>query len=117
MTWADAISLKISFFAFMANWIIYCVFGVFFAVLSAVLVKKFAPFAAGSGISEVKTILGGFIVKGFLGLNTLFIKCIGLVFSVASGLCVGKEGPMVHIACCCANVFTRFFNKYSLIPG
>jgi chloride channel 3/4/5 len=41
--------------------------------------KKIAYFGAGSGIPEVKTILGGFVIRGFLGFRTLLIKLIGLV--------------------------------------
>jgi hypothetical protein len=37
--------------------------------------------ASGSGIPEVKSILGGFVIRGFLGLQTLIVKCIGLVQS------------------------------------
>eukprot|EP01135_Chromosphaera_perkinsii_P005259 Nk52_evm9s328 gene=Nk52_evmTU9s328 len=83
-----------------------------FGVLSAVLVQQFAPYASGSGIPEVKTILSGFVIRKYLGLWTLLIKCIGLVLSVASGLSLGKEGPLVHVACCCGNIFSRFFVKY-----
>lgn len=43
--------------------------------------KKIAYFGAGSGIPEVKTILGGFVIRGFLGFRTLMIKLIGLVIS------------------------------------
>jgi chloride channel 3/4/5 len=75
-------------------------------------VVRLAPYAAGSGISEVKVILGGFVIKRFLGVMTLVVKVVGLVFSVGSGMNVGKEGPFVHLACCCANVVARFFPKY-----
>jgi len=34
------------------------------------LVKGIAPYAAGSGISEIKCIIAGFIMKGFLGFAT-----------------------------------------------
>lgn len=36
-------------------------------------------FAAGSGIPEVKTILSGFVIRGFLGIQTLWIKVVSLV--------------------------------------
>lgn len=68
--------------------------------------------AAGSGVAEVKVILSGFIIRGFLGIRTLIAKTIGLILSVASGLSIGKEGPYVHIAACVGNVACRIFEKY-----
>ena len=83
-----------------------------FALTSASLVKSFAPYAAGSGISEIKCIIAGFVMKGFLSFWTLLIKSIGLPLAIASGLSVGKEGPSVHYAVCTGNVISRFFDKY-----
>lgn len=83
-----------------------------FAFTAARLVKAFAPYAAGSGISEIKCIIAGFVMKGFLGPWTLLIKSIGLPLAIASGLSVGKEGPSVHYAVCTGNVISRFFEKY-----
>ncbi|KAI5207072.1 hypothetical protein E4T39_02139 [Aureobasidium subglaciale] len=68
--------------------------------------------AAGSGVAEVKVILSGFIIRGYLGLRTLLFKTLGLILSVASGLSLGKEGPFVHIATCVGNVACRMFEKY-----
>lgn len=68
--------------------------------------------AAGSGVAEVRVILSGFVLHGFLGLRTLIIKSAGLVLSVGSGLSLGKEGPYVHIATCVGNVACRLFKKY-----
>ncbi len=68
--------------------------------------------AAGSGVAEVRVILSGFVLHGFLGLRTLVIKSAGLVLSVASGLSLGKEGPYVHIATCVGNIACRLFFKY-----
>ncbi|KAH0283882.1 CLC voltage-gated chloride channel, partial [Aureobasidium sp. EXF-3399] len=68
--------------------------------------------AAGSGVAEVKVILSGFIIRGYLGLRTLMFKTLGLILSVASGLSLGKEGPFVHIATCVGNVACRMFEKY-----
>lgn len=68
--------------------------------------------AAGSGVAEVRVILSGFVLHGFLGMKTLVTKAVGLVFSVASGLSLGKEGPYVHIATCVGNIACRLFSKY-----
>lgn len=104
--------------------------------MSAVLVKEYGPYARHSGIPEIKTMLGGFVIRRFLGLWTLITKSLGLVsfvfktfkrtiyfstlslgtdlnikkvLAVASGMWLGKEGPLVHVACCCANLFTKVF--------
>ena len=63
-------------------------------------------------IPQVKTILSGFIIKGYLGVLTLLVKCVGMVLSVGAGLSLGKEGPLVHVACCCGNLLTNLFSKY-----
>ncbi|KAJ3186073.1 hypothetical protein HDU85_000988 [Gaertneriomyces sp. JEL0708] len=73
--------------------------------------------AAGSGIPEVKTILGGFVIRGFLGVRTLWVKTVALILSVSSGLTIGVQGPLVHIACCVGNVLSRMFNKYATNEG
>ncbi|KAI0243796.1 glycerol ethanol, ferric requiring protein, partial [Massospora cicadina] len=92
--------------------IFYVSFGTLFALLSAFLVRRFAPTAAGSGIPQIKTILGGFAFPHFLGESTLMIKTIALVLAVSSGLSLGKEGPSVHLACCIGAVISKWFSKF-----
>ncbi|KAL8702842.1 MAG: hypothetical protein Q9201_003982 [Fulgogasparrea decipioides] len=94
------------------NYFFYFVSSTIFALAAASLVRAFAPYAAGSGISEIKCIIAGFVMKGFLGFWTLLIKSICLPLAIASGLSVGKEGPSVHYAVCTGNVISRFFGKY-----
>ncbi|XP_062514536.1 H(+)/Cl(-) exchange transporter 3-like isoform X2 [Corticium candelabrum] len=98
--------------SYAVNYILYLAIAVAFAALSAVLVKVFAPYACGSGIPEVKTILSGFVIRGYLGAWTLLIKALTMMTAVAAGLSLGKEGPLVHVACCCGNIFSRLFPKY-----
>ncbi|PQE08207.1 Chloride channel 3 protein [Rutstroemia sp. NJR-2017a WRK4] len=73
--------------------------------------------AAGSGVAEVRVILSGFVLHGFLGFKTLVIKTLALILSVASGLSLGKEGPFVHIATCVGNIACRLFSKYDENDG
>lgn len=68
--------------------------------------------AAGSGIPEIKTILSGFVIPHFLDLKVLVIKAVGAVFAVATGMCLGKEGPFVHISTCVAYLVGSCFPKY-----
>lgn len=43
------------------------------------LVRSYAIYARHSGIPEIKTVLGGFMIKNFMGPWTLAIKSLGLV--------------------------------------
>ena len=69
--------------------------------------------AAGSGIPEIKTILSGFVIPHFLDLKVLVVKAIGAVFAVSSGMCLGKEGPFVHISTCVSYLVATMFPKYT----
>lgn len=100
-TWPEVFSAsRYGAGAYIVSYIFYILWALLFASLSASLVKMFAPYACGSGIPEIKTILSGFIIRSYLGKWTLIVKCVGLMLSVSSGLSLGKEGPMVHIASC-----------------
>ena len=50
-----------------------------FAITASVLVKEYALYAKHSGIPEIKTVLGGFVIRRFMGTWTLVIKSLGLV--------------------------------------
>lgn len=83
------------------------------AYSAALLVQEYAIYAKHSGIPEIKTILGGFVIRRLLGGWTLVTKSLGLILAVASGMWLGKEGPLVHVACCCASVFLKPFTSIS----
>ncbi|ODV85422.1 hypothetical protein CANARDRAFT_28225 [[Candida] arabinofermentans NRRL YB-2248] len=96
----------------IVNYLIFILISVVFGSIAAILCKIYAPTAAGSGISEVKCIVSGFVMDGFLGWWTLLIKSIALPLVIASGLSVGKEGPSVHYAACVGNVIPKLFKKF-----
>nr|POE47862.1 isoform 4 of h(+)/cl(-) exchange transporter 3 [Quercus suber] len=56
--------------------------------------------AAGSGIPEARP------------LQVLFVKGFGAVFAVATGMCLGKEGPFVHISTCVGYLVAQRIPKY-----
>jgi len=76
------------------------------------LVGKSIYMAAGSGIPEIKTILSGFVIPHFLDLKVLIVKAVGATFAVATGMCLGKEGPFVHISTCAGYLIATLFPKY-----
>lgn len=76
------------------------------------VVGKSMYMAAGSGIPEIKTILSGFVIPNFLSFKVLLVKAVGSAFAVSTGMCLGKEGPFVHISTCVANLVGLRFRKY-----
>jgi len=52
---------------------------ILFAATASLLVRDYAVYAKHSGIPEIKTVLGGFVMKKFMGTWTLVIKSLGLV--------------------------------------
>ncbi|KAG8761011.1 glycerol ethanol, ferric requiring protein [Serendipita sp. 396] len=101
----------------VVQWFAYVLFAALFSFTAAYLVRAFARYAAGSGISEIKCILAGFVMKGYLGAWTFFIKSLTLPLVIASGLSVGKEGPSVHVACCIGYLVASFFPRFSSSQG
>jgi chloride channel 3/4/5 len=90
----------------------YTLFSVLMVALSAYLVKTLCPLAKGSGIPELKTILGGFMSARLLSLTMLLVKVCALLLAVGGGLCVGMESCFIHIAGCISFVVSGFFSKF-----
>lgn len=74
--------------------------------------KKVIYMAAGSGIPEIKLLLSGFEFPNLLSAKVLVVKAVGAALAVASGLCLGKEGPFVHIATSAGYVVARRFPQF-----
>ncbi len=66
-----------------------------FALIASIFVY-IEPVSGGSGIPEIKCFLNGINLPRVVRIKTLICKVVGVTFSVAAGLPVGKEGPMVH---------------------
>ena len=106
-SWSSTLHVGSTAGQYIVEYIFFVLYSVLFAVCASRLVKTYAIYARHSGIPEIKTILGGFIIRRFMGFWTLVIKSLGLCLAVASGLWLGKEGPLVHVACCCANLLMK----------
>lgn len=107
--WAAALGIASAGGKWFIEYFFFLLLSVTFAACAGFLVKEYAIYAKHSGIPEIKTVLGGFVIRRFLGAWTLVTKSLGLCLAVASGMWLGKEGPLVHVACCCANVFIKLF--------
>ena len=77
-----------SFFAYLG-------FNLLFVSIATFMVWV-EPVSAGSGIPEVKCYLNGINIPRIVRFRTLACKALGVLFSVAGALPVGKEGPMIH---------------------
>ncbi|MBN3303918.1 CLCN7 protein, partial [Amia calva] len=76
--------------------ILWAALNAIFVMFGSVIVAFFEPIAAGSGIPQIKCYLNGVKVPRVVRLKTLVVKVCGVICSVAGGLAVGKEGPMIH---------------------
>jgi chloride channel 3/4/5 len=56
--------------------------------------------------------LSGFSIPSFLSLRVLAVKAFGAIFAVSTGMCLGKEGPFVHISTCVGYLVGMLFPKY-----
>lgn len=93
---------------------LYLVFVCFFVMVAGYITIEKAPLIKQSGIPEMKIIIAGFnyYLESYLGPLALLYKILGLILVVSSGFWLGKEGPLVHIACCILTIcFKRIFGE------
>lgn len=68
-----------------------------FVLIAGCMCVFIAPAAMGSGVAEVMGMLNGINYDKAIDFRTLFVKIFGTLFAICGGLCIGKEGPLVHI--------------------
>ena len=98
-----------------ASYFYFAGIGVVFVTIASLLTVYVGPGAMGSGVAEVMGLLNGVNYPKAIGWLTLITKVFGILFAVTGGLCIGKEGPLVHIganigAMCCYLPFS--WSKY-----
>lgn len=84
-TWSAALGVGSKGGKWFVEYFFFTLFSVTFALVAGVLVQEYAIYAKHSGIPEIKTVLGGFIIRRFLGTWTLVTKSLGLVRYPCSG--------------------------------
>lgn len=65
------------------------------AAAAAFLVRRFSPYAGGSGIPHVEAVANGILPPAPLSL--IPVKFIGGVLAIGGGLALGREGPSVQM--------------------
>lgn len=82
-------------------------------LIAYILSSKYVNIAR-SGISEMKMVISGLVIKGVIGFRMLCSKIVGIFCVIASGLWLGYEGPLVHIACALIGLTIKAFCRLSL---
>mmetsp|Transcript_40703 Transcript_40703/g.39306 ORF Transcript_40703/g.39306 Transcript_40703/m.39306 type:complete len:520 (+) Transcript_40703:73-1632(+) len=80
-----------------AAWFVFLLISLVFGIMAAVMTAYWGPGAAGSGTAELMGYLNGINYPKFISFKTLITKIVATILAVASGLCIGKEGPLAHI--------------------
>lgn len=110
LDWLGVFTGKSNFFTqWVVDFPIYLVLLLLFLLSAGYVTINKAPLIQQSGIPELKLIIAGFnyYINDYLGAQTLVYKIVCLILVVSSGVWLGKEGPLVHIACC---ILTTCFN-------
>ena len=92
------------------SWLFYALFSAFLGVLSCTLTAYWGPGANGSGVAEIIGYCSGVNYPQTISIPTFVTKIFGVVFAVAGGLTVGKEGPLAHIGANCGAITLYLFD-------
>ena len=107
--------LALAWAGFVISYLAWILWGVLLSMTATLIPKYIDDNAIGSGLPQMKSVLSGFVINRYLSLRTLISKALGLSAALAAGLSIGKEGPMVHLGSCVANVLcshTQIFRPF-----
>ncbi|MGH7063004.1 MAG: chloride channel protein, partial [Stellaceae bacterium] len=76
---------------------------------AAALVRRFAPYASGSGIPQVEAALTGDLPAAPPQL--LPVKFVGGLLAIGAGMALGREGPSVQMGAVIAHMVGRIFRR------
>lgn len=74
------------------------------------MTNYWGPGAAGSGVAEIIGYCNGVNYPLTISIPTFITKIFGVVFAIAGGLTIGKEGPLAHIGANCGALTLYLFD-------
>jgi chloride channel protein, CIC family len=77
--------------------------------LAAWLVRRYSPYASGSGIPHVEAVLNGELPQAPFRL--IGVKFAGGILAIGSGLALGREGPSVQMGASLAHLVGKLFHR------
>src|SRR5262249_8975047 len=78
--------------------------------VAAWLVRRFSPYASGSGIPHVEAVLHGELPQAPFRL--IPVKFFGGLLAIGSGLALGREGPSVQMGASLAHLVGKVFRRH-----
>ncbi|XP_058462740.1 chloride channel protein 2-like [Malaya genurostris] len=85
-------------------------------MFGSAFVQAVSPQAIGSGFTEIRAILRGVTIKGYLCFSTLVAKVVGLMVTLGAGMPLGKEGPFVHISSILSELYSKMVSSIGSGP-
>ncbi|KAF7286622.1 chloride channel protein 2-like [Rhynchophorus ferrugineus] len=78
-------------------------------------VSILAPKAVGSGVPQIKTCLRGVYLKEYLTFKVLLTKWWGIMATLASGMPMGKEGPLIQMSSILVTKMSKFLSNFKSV--
>lgn len=92
-----------------AGFLLFPVLGMGVVLFVAMNTKRWCPEAAGSGIPHLKGVL--MRIRSFDEVRLIFVKFIGGILSIGTGLSLGREGPTVQMGGAIGQFISRRFRE------
>lgn len=92
----------------LVGWLAPMAFGAVCAMLSVLLVRRYAPETSGSGIPHLKATLHR--LRELRWWRVLPVKMVGGVLALGSGMALGREGPTVQMGGAVGDAIGRWLN-------
>ncbi len=90
------------------SWMLPVLLGIAGVSISLYLVRKFAPETSGSGVHEIEGALDG--LRPLRWKRVMPVKFIASLFSLGSGLLLGREGPTIQLGANTGQMVKDIFN-------